>query len=290
MRPPGDSSKVLSSSAQAAAPFLRWAGSKRWLAQTLRSTVPREFGTYYEPFLGSGTAYFALGVPGERSCLSDILPGLVNCFEQVRDSPKEIHAVISEWDCDSDSYYEIRGLEPTDEVTRAAQFIYLNRLCFNGLYRENQSGKFNVPYGRPRFQRVFTTGDELLGPSSRLRNTHISVADFVDATMSAEAGDLVYLDPPYVAGHRNNGFVDYNARVFSWEDQGRLAKLCDSLSDRGVMAIISNADHDSIRELYDSSYKVQSVSRFSSMSASAGRRGVSHELLITNQPLQRATR
>ncbi|MDI6909819.1 Dam family site-specific DNA-(adenine-N6)-methyltransferase [Nocardioides sp.] len=269
-------------------PFLRWAGSKRWLAARIKSILPAEFGDYYEPFLGSGSVFFALGLDGNRCVLSDSLSPLINCFEQVRDQPSAVHEAVANWGCDRESYYAIRGLKPTDDATRAAQFIYLNRLCFNGLYRVNRDGGFNVPYGRPRFERIFSKPNELHAPSKRLNGTRIHRTDFVSATERATQGDLVYLDPPYVAGHRNNGFVDYNARVFRWEDQRRLSELCDSLTARGVMVIVSNADHPSIRELYGSHYRIESLNRFSSMSGNAGARGVSQELLIVNGPLVEA--
>jgi DNA adenine methylase len=193
-----------------------------------------------------------------------------------------VQRTVESWSCDSDSFYKIRALAPEDATTLAAQFIYLNRLCFNGLYRVNRNGGFNVPYGRPRFERVFTREHELVAASKRLEGAKLVTEDFALATISAKRGDFVYLDPPYVAGHRNNGFIDYNSRVFQWEDQRRLAELCTELSARGVFILVSNADHPSIRGLYDGAFHLESVSRFSSMSAKSGSRGLSQELLISN--------
>lgn len=280
-----DGDETARGSGHSTSPFLRWAGSKRWLVPQLRSILPERFNTYYEPFLGSGAVFFSFGINADSCSLSDSLWPLVNCYAQVRDHPQEIHEVVAAWSCDRDAYYRVRAMDPQDNVTRAAQFIYLNRMCFNGLYRVNQAGRFNVPYGRPRFERVFSRPDELLAASRRLRNADIRHADFATATDSAQHGDLVYLDPPYVAGHRNNGFVDYNAKVFRWEDQARLATLCDELTERGVMVAVSNADHPSIRALYGAPYQIQPISRFSSMSAAARSRGLSQELLIMNAPL-----
>jgi DNA adenine methylase len=269
------------------APFLRWAGSKRWFVPILRKHIPQEFGSYYEPFLGSGSAFFAVA-EGHASYLSDTIPGLVNCYVQVRDQPEEVAAIAQSWDTDSATYYEVRAAHAETNLTRnAARFIYLNKLCFNGLYRENGRGQFNVPYGRPKSTNVVSVSN-LLGVSTRLRNqVTIDELDFEERLKTSESGDFVYLDPPYVAGHRTNGFADYNAKIFSWDDQRRLAAVFQELDRRGVYVIQTNADHATVRELYDGAFS-QPISRYSSMAARSTLRGASSELLIVGDALRRA--
>ncbi|MEV7135738.1 Dam family site-specific DNA-(adenine-N6)-methyltransferase [Arthrobacter sp. NPDC093128] len=267
-----------------ATPFLRWAGSKRWLLPSLREMIPSDFGTYYEPFLGSGAVFFQVA-DGHSANLSDAIAPLISCYETVRDEPETVATLASGWKTDADTYYSVRAADFSDDPIRAAaRFIYLNKLCFNGLYRENQSGKFNVPYGRPKSPNV-ADASQLLAVANRLTaGVQLKVCDFEVALSTCGAGDLVYLDPPYVSGHRSNGFVDYNAKIFSWDDQRRLASVFRELDSRGVFVIQSNADHPSVRELYEG-YEFRTASRYSSMAAKADKRGKSNELLILSGSL-----
>lgn len=264
---------------EAVQPFLRWAGSKRWLTDQVATLAPESFGDYHEPFLGSGAIYFSL--QPTKAFLSDALAPLIDCYREVKRSPTAVAAAASSWATDKETYYSIRRRVFDDPVTSAAKFIYLNKLCFNGLYRENQRGEFNVPYGRPNSSRVLFE-KQLETTAIALQGATISHADFEESLDRTQAGDLVYLDPPYVAGHRTNGFVDYNAKIFSWEDQRRLALSFRRLSDLGVHVIMSNADHATVRELYRG-FKMKSVARYSSMSAKSSLRGNSAELIIVSE-------
>jgi DNA adenine methylase len=259
-------------------PFLRWAGSKRWLVRRVRSFLPVEFNDYYEPFLGSGAMFFDIG-DGHAAYLSDTIAPLVSTYKAVRLQHERVHQIASSWATDSDTYYQIRAKRYVSEHYAAARFIYLNRLCFNGLYRENRAGHFNVPYGRPRSTNTITSLDQLAACAKRLESAETKVLDFEKATSRCKPGDLVYLDPPYVAGHRSNGFVDYNARIFDWRDQRRLADTVHDLDSRGVYVILTNADHESVRELYDG-FTIVSVERYSSMSSRFTTRGHSAELIV----------
>lgn len=264
----------------AARPFLRWAGSKRWLATTIAASVAGAPGAYYEPFLGSASAYFALST-GTQSYLSDTLEPLIECYSGVRDYPEDVARILNGWPRTEASYYQVRGERLSDPVERAAQLIYLNLRCFNGLYRVNSKGQFNVPYGRPKNERMIT-GTQLEAVAERLRNnTQVRHCDFEVAVSTCRPGDFVYFDPPYVAGHRNNGFVDYNAQLFSWQDQERLARCAQELDSRGVRFVISNADHPSVTSLY-STFSVTSVARHSSMAARTTARGLSSEIVVSN--------
>lgn len=267
-----------------ARPFLKWAGSKRWLVERILDLVPPEFGDYHEPFVGSASVFFALHAPGRHHYLSDSIEPLVNCYQQVALAPDDVIATADSWHGDRDTYYVVRALKDLDDIGRAARFIYLNRLCFNGLYRENSSGQFNVPYGRPNSTRIIHDEQLMRRVADVLRtDVTITTQDFASSLERIKVGDFVYLDPPYIAGHKTNGFVDYNAKVFRWEDQHRLRDFVGAISSRGAYFILSNANHPSIRDLY-SDYGHQTVARFSSMSARAGTRGSSDELLVTNLP------
>lgn len=265
-----------------ASPFLRWAGSKRWLVPLLKEIAPEGFGSYYEPFIGSGAVFFALA-RGHESHLSDTLLPLVNCYQQVQLNPGAVAQIAQSWDTDRETFYTIRGKAYDDPIHAAAQFIYLNKLCFNGLYRVNQRGIFNVPYGRPKSTNIVSES-QLISASQSLASATITDADFEEALSQCSRGDLVYLDPPYVAGHRSNGFADYNAKIFSWDDQRRLAEAFRELSSRGVQVILSNADHPTVRDLYDGFF-TKSIERYSSMSARSRHRGNSAEVLVLSRAL-----
>lgn len=269
-----------------AAPFLRWAGSKRWLTKYVQELMPTDYGRYFEPFLGSGAIFFSC-VHDRPAHLSDTISPLINCYVQVRDRPDAVADVSESWSVDAETYYEVRSMSFDDDVHKAAQFIYLNKTCFNGLYRENQMGRFNVPFGRPKTSTILDRAS-LAEVSAKLatNGTTITVRDFEDALGACTSGDIAYLDPPYVAGHRQNGFVDYNAKLFSWEDQRRLADVCREISRRGASVIVSNADHPSVRELFShKAFHLIEVSRYSSMAARSAQRGTSDELLIVTGAL-----
>jgi DNA adenine methylase len=170
-------------------------------------------------------------------------------------------------------------------MKRAAEFIYLNRGCFNGLYRVNSHGDFNVPYGRPRtaniidFKNLRACSTALLADKVRVRKS-----DFERVIVNAKAGDLVYFDPPYVTGHNNNGFLDYNEKLFSWSDQQRLARVAKDLKSRKVNVIVSNANHDGVIGLFRG-FKWKRISRNSTLASESEHRGpVSEVVLYSTDP------
>lgn len=270
---------------QQGAPFLRWAGSKRWLVHKVVQLAPMGFGRYFEPFLGSGVVFFGL-MPRGGSTLADAIPELIECYRCVQDNSNRIVDLLERWQVDAASYYAVRSLVSPDPFERAARFIYLNKTAFNGLYRVNKSGAFNVPFGRPKSSRI-TTREELAAASEALASAELFAQDF-DATLaSVRKGDLVYLDPPYVAGHRANGFVDYNSKLFRWEDQVRLRETFARLDALGAYVILSNANHPSVSELY-ADYRVTIHNRHSSMAARVAARGASSEILVIGETLERS--
>jgi DNA adenine methylase len=266
-----------------AAPFLKWAGSKRWLLPTIQALAPTNFNSYYEPFLGSGATYFAVS-PGHPAYLSDTIPALINCFAEVLADHKRVSNFYTNWLTDAESYYRLRSTVFDDKSAAAAQFIYLNKLCFNGLYRENQAGAFNVPYGRPKTSNIVDPNMLSLASRALASNASLRVCDFEIALQDCQENDFVYLDPPYVNSTKSNAFAEYNANTFDWADQKRLAAIFYALESRGVHVLLSNGNHQAIRELYASSTQHQ-IPRYSSMSSLAKTRGLNSELLIMSRTL-----
>lgn len=249
-------------------PLLKWPGGKRRLLRHIQPLLPAEFGRYYEPFAGSAALFFRLGPP--RGILSDTNGELINCYMQVRDNPSAVSDALSELPSSEEDYYRIRALQPHDEVERAARFIYLATLSFNGIYRTNGEGRFNVPYGfRPHLHPK--AAGVIQHTSEALAGTELRAGDFEAALEDAEAGDLIYLDPPYTVAHGHNGFLRYNARIFSWADQHRLANLATDLANRGCQVIVSNADHPSICDLYED-FRMVRIERQSSIAAQQAHR------------------
>lgn len=255
--------------AMAALPFIRWAGAKRRQQSTLLGLAPSTFGRYFEPFLGSGALFFALRP--QDAVLNDRIAPLIATWSAVRDTPMAVAEQIAEWPVDRSTYYAVRGLTPSDAISAAAKFIYLNKTCYNGLYRVNSSGNFNVPYGRPKSGNV-ANASSLSACAAALRGSvQLMAGDFEAALEGAGPGDFVYLDPPYVTGHSNNGFVEYNEVLFNWSDQVRLAKVAQALKESGVHVVISNAWHEAVRQLYPG-FQVLPITTHSSMAGASSKR------------------
>ena len=232
-------------------PFLKWPGGKRWLAPTLLTTIRRsEFRTYYEPFLGGAALFFALK-PG-HSVLSDINHDLINTYRQVKHHPSDLIRRLQTIPVNKRTYDSQRKHLPHRALDRAVRFLYLNRTAFGGMYRLNQTGKFNVPFGGGERTPAPLWKSGLLRKASRaLRSSKLEVCDFEVVINQAESGDLVYCDPTYTVAHNNNGFIRYNEKNFSWTDQNRLARCCHEAASRGATVIVSNAFHLDILRLFD---------------------------------------
>ena len=246
-------------------PLLKWPGGKRNLLHLILPLVPSRFNRYFEPFLGGGALFFALQ-PG-NACLSDKNAELIDAYSQVRDRPEEVIRELRKLRNSETEYYRIRSSRPTKDAARAARLIYLITLAFNGIYRVNLQGEFNVPYGYKT--HLDPCDEKRIGEASDLlKGAIVRDQDFERALRPAGPGDLVYLDPPYTVAHGNNGFVKYNAKIFSWEDQIRLARIARELANKGCTVIVSNADHISIRRLYDG-FTAATVERNSVIAASS---------------------
>jgi len=264
----------------ALAPLLRWAGGKRWLVPEVRTILgATAVDRYHEPFLGGGSVFFALA-PGE-AVLSDLNAELIEVYTAVRDSPDTIADLLDRYENTADTYYEVRSAVPESVEERAARFIFLNHTSFNGIFRVNLRGEYNVPYGHRKHVRIPSRA-ALLDASARLRRADLQARDFGAALSDVRKGDLVFLDPPYTVAHNNNGFVKYNQHLFSFDDQKRLARAILEISERGAHFILTNAAHHSIEELFSPLGRMVKVSRRNSIGGKLASRGRADEYLFTN--------
>jgi DNA adenine methylase len=231
-----------------------------------------------EPFLGGGSVFFHLRP--KKALLSDSNAQLINTYQQVRETPTAIyHALLNHHqNHNAEYYYQQRQIAYQRPHERAAQFIYLNRVCWNGLYRVNTRGEFNVPLGT-KTAVVLPTDDFILS-SSRLGCATIVAADFEETLAGTKDGDFVFIDPPYVTRHNFNGFVKYNHKIFRWTDQERLCAAVMEASRRQVKFLITNADHGSIRCLYRGIGRHITLTRHSKLAADATNRSTITEIAI----------
>jgi len=263
-------------------PFLKWAGGKRWLVRSIGNLFPRTpVGTYFEPFLG-GASVFASLRPTD-AVLSDINGELINVYRQVKAHWRAIATGLNEMQerHSRTYYYNIRETQTSDPLQRALNFIYLNRTCYNGLYRVNLRGQFNVPIGTK--SNVVLSNDDFKEWASALRKVKLLESDFEQMINMACKGDLIFADPPYTVLHNQNCFLKYNEVLFSWHDQARLAEVLRQADRRGVTIIATNANHASVRALYEEHFSVMTVSRASTIAASSGKRGLYEEIIIRSR-------
>jgi DNA adenine methylase len=261
-------------------PFLKWAGGKGQLIQQYQSHFPTGFKTYYEPFLGGGAIFFHL-LP-HRAVLMDINPELVNVYRCVRDS---VEALIDQLQThqqlhNRDYYYQVRSTPGNTAIERAARLIYLNRTCFNGLYRENSKGQFNVPMGNYKTPRICHP-DLLYAVSHSLRHAEVTVGSFDAVLQHADSQDFVYFDPPYYPISLTSRFTSYSRYSFTAEDQIRLRNTFVALARRGVKVMLSNSDCPFIRDLYQG-FTIHTISATRSINSNIQKRGKITEVLVTS--------
>lgn len=258
-------------------PFLKWAGGKRWLAaKTLPQ--PAEFDRYLEPFLGGAAVFFSL-LPA-RALLSDLNAELIELYRVMRDDPLRLTRILQVHHAvhNKDHYYAVRAWLPECPIERAARTLYLNRTCWNGLYRVNRKGEFNVPIGTK--SSVLFDNDDFGRISWALAKAELRCCDFEGVIEEAGTGDFLFVDPPYTAKHNLNGFLKYNERMFSWTDQLRLRDALAGAISRGAGVVVTNADHNSVRDLYNGLAAYVSVGRASVLAGDASRRGPTTEAMF----------
>jgi len=258
-------------------PFLKWAGGKRWLAPSIAQLVGGS-DRLVEPFVGGAAVFFA-SCP-RRALLGDVNSELIATFRAVRDCPERIISELGKLRITHRCFDRIRDSRPVDDLSRAVRLIYLNRTAFNGLYRVNQRGQFNVPFGCKPGTRVC---DEIaIRTTSRvLRSAELVCQDFRATLSKAKATDVIYVDPPYTVRHDANGFRRYNEKIFSWDDQQDLANILGELVRRGARVVVSNAHHKSVRAVYPNIlFHAFGVTRATCMAGDPRRRGVCKEWLL----------
>ncbi|MCU7827791.1 MAG: Dam family site-specific DNA-(adenine-N6)-methyltransferase [Candidatus Thiodiazotropha sp. (ex Myrtea sp. 'scaly one' KF741663)] len=264
-------------------PFLKWAGGKRWLVSNYKDCIYTEAERYIEPFLGGGAVFFSLDP--KKAIIADLNEELINAYLVIRDQPEKVIQQLKshqrKHNSENNYYYKIRDQSPRTSASKASRFIYLNRTCFNGLYRVNLNGKFNVPKGTKN--SVIMESDDFIRMSAYLQKATIEYQDFSASLRKAGAKDFVFIDPPYTVKHNMNNFVKYNETIFSWRDQERLADCAYEAACAGARVLISNADHPSIHKLYSRRiWRRVVVNRNSVIASDSNCRKETTELLISN--------
>lgn len=277
-------------------PFLRWAGGKRKLVDSLIRSFPGAFANskndFYEPFVGGGALMLALGdkslpvfVPGNRLKINDSNPDLIATYITIRD---DVQALINKLeilsrDVSKKAFLRVRADQPRNYVSKAARFIYLNKTCFNGLWRVNNKGEFNVPWGKLKNPKIIDC-ENLWAVHTRLQGARISTGPYQSALESAKKSDLVYLDPPYIPLSTSSSFSKYAKEDFGILDQYALAGVIDGLTARGVHVILSNSDTPLTRKIFGDSLALHQIAVQRTISAKASSRKPVYEVIGTNFP------
>lgn len=273
-------------------PFVKWAGGKGQLLPELSRRLPRQFHRYHEPFVGGAALFFHLHNAGRLrhgAVLSDFNPELVLCYQVVRDDPEQLIVALRQHEryrLDREYFMDVRSWDRRPDfaqrspVERAARMIFLNRTCYNGLYRLNNKGQFNAPFGYYK-NPLICDPENMRAASTALKHTELLVGDFGDAAARAAPGDLVYFDPPYVPMSATASFTHYTGQTFGPNDQRRLAHLFDDLMARGVYVMLSNSHTPLSRELY-AAHAVSTSIVFASrkINCDGRKRGSVEELIV----------
>ncbi len=260
-------------------PFLKWAGGKRQLLGDIWPHLPARYGRYFEPFIGGGALFFALGPP--RAVLTDVNERLIRAYKGVRDDVDTVIELLRGYPHDATFFYRFRDvdIDKKTDAQVAAWFVYLNKTGFNGLYRVNRDNKFNVPFGRYANPKIC---DEraLRSCSAALKKAELLMCDFAAAVAQAKRGDFVYFDPPYVPLSATSSFTSYTKGGFGAEDQERLRDVACKLKKRGVHVLLSNSSAPFVRDLYKGKFDLVEVSATRSVNSKATARGAITELLL----------
>ena len=272
-------------------PFVKWAGGKRQLIPILNQNLPESFGTYYEPFLGGGALLFHILTDknGQKCSISDLNSDLVLAYTTIRDRIDTLITSLKNheknYQKDSESYYySIRESNPRSEIEKTSRLIFLNRTCFNGLYRVNSKGKFNVPLGK--YSNPNIVNEENIRAVSHIlqsSRTAIKCRDFEAVLRDAKKGDLIYFDPPYQPVSATSNFTSYTTKDFTYDDLTRLAELCLKLDSRGCNVLLSNSDSQEVADIFAKNpWKITRISANRSINSNSKKRTGHFEFLIKN--------
>lgn len=275
---------------QSLQPFVKWAGGKRQLLPEIHRYIPWDFDVYYEPFVGAGAVLFDL--QPAHAVINDVNNELVNTYRVIKDSVDDLIQALSKHKNDKEYYYAIRNVDRTTDyeqwssVERAARLIFVNKTCFNGLFRTNLSGHWNVPFGHYTNPKIVDE-DGLRVISQYLNKNNVTLlnTDFEDALVSATSADFVYLDPPYDPVSVTSSFTSYYRGGFNRNEQKRLKETVDDLTHRGCRVMLSNSNTHFIRELY-ADYLIVTTTAKRSINSNASKRGKIEEVLVLNYDLK----
>lgn len=271
-----------------ARPVLKWAGGKAKLADTICALLPEKIETYYEPFVGGAAVFFALAKAKRfrRAILSDSNPELINVYQSLKSDVDGVIQALKKWQYSKETFYRLRDeYQWRTSVQRAARTIYLNKTGYNGLYRVNRAGQFNVPFGR-HTNPTICDAENLRLVARALQSVQLVVADFEQACQRATAGDAVYFDPPYFPVSATAYFTSYDKHPFGAEEHRRLEHVFADLAGRGVTAVLSNSDTPETREMF-SHWSAQTIQVPRAINSRASARGPVSELLVVNAVRQK---
>lgn len=268
-------------------PVVKWVGGKRQLLTEIDKYIPSHYSTYYEPFLGGGAVFFYL--QPKKAIVNDINEELINLYKVIKDNVEELIEDLKKHKNESDYFYSIRELDRDIEVykkltpvQRASRIHYLNKTCYNGLFRVNSQGQFNVPFGRYKNPNIVNEVT-LRAVSNYFNSANITFkcCDFEESVKGARKGSFIYFDPPYDPVSDTSSFTGYDKGGFGKKEQVRLKKLCDRLNDRGIKFLLSNSETDFILDLYRD-YKIEIVQAKRSINSKGNKRGEVNEVLVMN--------
>lgn len=267
-----------------AKPFVKWVGGKTQLLAELTARIPNNFSRYFEPFVGGGALFFYL--QPEPSVLIDLNKELINTYRVIKDKTEELIAALKQHTYEKEYYYQVRNIDRTNEyeswsdVQRASRLIYLNKSCFNGLYRVNSKGEFNTPFGRYKNPRIVDETN-LRAASTALQKAQIITGSFLEVESMINRDDFVYFDPPYAPLNATSNFTSYSQGGFDGEGQEELRNLCDRLNQRGIRFMVSNSSAPLILDLYQD-YHIDFVYATRAINSKGDKRGKIPEVIVTN--------
>ncbi|HEL2437989.1 TPA: DNA adenine methylase [Streptococcus suis] len=269
-------------------PFTKWTGGKRQLLPVIKSLMPDNYNSYFEPFIGGGAVFFEL-IP-KKAIINDFNSELINCYRQIKDNPQKLIELLVEHQKNNskDYYLELRSVDRDDRIhamtdtERAARIMYMLRVDFNGLYRVNSKNQFNVPYGRYKNPKIVDS-DLILSISQYLNKNNIEIltGDFEKAVEDVGAGDFVYFDPPYIPLSETSAFTSYTHEGFSYEEQVRLRDVFRKLDKKGAYVMLSNSSSPLVEELYKG-FNIHKVEATRTNGAKVSSRGKISEFIVTN--------
>ena len=269
------------------APILKWAGGKRQLLSEIKNHLPKDYSTYYEPFFGGGAVLFT--IQPRRAIISDINKDLILTYNVVKNNSTQLIESLKKHENTSEYFYELRDkdrdsseYQNMSDVEKASRLIYLNKTCYNGLFRVNSLGHFNTPFANYKNPNIVNE-DMIKNVSAYFNQSVIKILnlDFERTVRNAQKGDFIYFDPPYDPVSDTSSFTGYNQNGFSRSDQERLKKLCDKLNNKGVYFLLSNSATQFIKELYKD-YEISIVNAKRNVNSKGNGRGFVEEVLVRN--------